>query len=206
MRNMKNRCPIDFADLADYHEGRADDALARRVREHLSGGCAACEAQLAWLGRALGALHVSGEIAHAPAPALERARALFRTRYPVPERPSLLARLVFDSRSVAAPAFARGEDETSVHLLFSTEALDIDLWQERQSDRSWYLIGQVLPRDEGEGTLAPRSAVLTGASGEIAAVPEAGEFHLPAVAPGRYALRLDLPEGDVLLPDIVVGR
>ena len=204
-------CPMDFTTLLDYHEGRADAATVARVREHLAGGCASCERHLAWLGRALGALRASEGLTHAPDSARERARALFRERYQAPARPPLLARLVFDSRSLLTPAAlatARGEEDASVQLLFSTAEHDIDLWQERQSDRSWYLIGQVLPKGGDEGAVV-RGAVLTGTGGEtLSAVPEAGggEFHLPAVPPGRYLLRLDLAEGNVLVPDVVVGQ
>ena len=202
-----DRCPIRFATLADYHEGRADAQTSARVRAHLSAGCPACERRLAWLARVGDVLRASGALRHAPAPALERARALFRERSPTAARPFLLARLVFDSRSVAAPAFAaRGEENASVQLLFRTAEHDIDLWQERREDRSWYLIGQVLPRGEDAEAVAPGSAVLTDDGGAaLAAVPEGSEFHLPAVPPGRYQLRLALPEGDVLVPDIVVG-
>lgn len=207
-----DRCPIKFETLADYHEGRTDAAETARIAEHLAAGCPSCERALARLQRTLGALRESRSLQHAPAPALARARALFRERNPAPappvRRPSVLAQLIFDSRSAALPTFAmaRGEESASVQLLFRTAEHDIDLWQERRDERSWYLIGQVLPRSEDAPAAVPESAVLEDAGGAaIPAVPEGSEFHLPAVPPGRYQLRLGLAGGDVLVPDVDVG-
>lgn len=200
------RCRMPFERLVDYREGHADAATVAEVRAHLGQGCAACEATLARLERTVSALR-AGDLLHAPGSALERARALYRERFRAPVRPTLLARLVFDSRVNLAFAGARGGEEQAFQRLYSTDAHDIDLWQERTEMGGWYLIGQTLPKAGGEACSLV-SATLTAADGRaLDARIEAGEFHFPSVPPGVYqlTLRLPEPEREIIVPDVEVG-
>ena len=199
-----DRCDMKFETLVDYREGRLDAAQAEQVRAHLDIGCEQCRQQLARMERSLSALREVDRF-HAPQAAVERARALFRERFRKPERPPLLARLVFDSRTQPAFAAARGVGSAAIQTLFATETHEIDLWQEQTEGTLWYLIGQVLPR-EGEEAVAPESAVFTDAEGNrLEARLEGDEFHAPELPAGVYQLDLRLGETEIVLPEVVVG-
>ncbi len=195
------RCGMPFEILVDYHEGHAGEQEVRQVREHLAQGCSSCKEQLAGLGRLFSAMSAA-PLEHAPDAARERARALFRERYEPKRRPSLLARLVFDSRTRPALAGARGEAAVDYQLRFEAGPYEVELWQERQPAGSWYLIGQVSTQG---APVRPASASLLAVGAESAASLEEDEFHMAGVKPGLYSVRLDLPEGELLLPEVPIG-
>lgn len=197
------RCGLPFEALIDYYEGRADDATVERVRTHLATGCQNCMTALARLERTLKAFREPGLI-HAPVEALTRASALFRERFRKPERPSLLAQLLFDSRATPALTGARGEAETSRQRVYSTDVYDIDLWQEREGE-NWYLIGQVMPKQEGLEARPEAVTLLLADGTALTAVFENEEFHLNNIPAGNYTLRVRLDEAELVLPDVAVG-
>lgn len=199
------RCGMDFNRLADYVDGRAEEAEKVRVRQHLDAGCADCQRSVAWLERTVGTLRKAQPVS-VPEALLVRAQALFRERFPAPHRPSLLAFLQFDSRTTLSLAGARGGGEDPFQLIYSTETHDIDIWEEPTEAGNWYLIGQVLPR-EGEATLLPQEVVLTAADGsEVSVTPDMPEFHLPSVPPGLYQAMVRLADSEILIPALSVGQ
>ena len=204
------RCGVSFETLADYHEGRADASLTAQVRQHLDRDCSHCRQNLAWLERAKSTLWQAHTV-QVPEPALERARALFRERFQPVVVPnplvSWLARLQFDSRSnTPALAGARGATGEGVQLVYSTDVHDIDLFQEPSEAGTWYVIGQVMPRD-GEATLVPHEIVLTEQNGNrLTFAPTGGEFHLPSVPEGIYDIALRLTDGEITLPGVGIGQ
>ena len=200
-----SRCGMDFESLLDYYEGRADEATAARVREHLANGCKTCQQQLARVARTLDVLPELGRLP-VPEQAMERARALYRDRFTRPERPSLLAQLVFDSRTNLALAGARGEESASLQQHYRTDHYDIDLWQEATEEKAWYLIGQALST-QGDAILRPDAVLLISPEGATqTARIEPREFHFDAVPEGRYTMIVQLGGVDVTLPDVLVGK
>ncbi len=207
------RCGIAFETLADYHEGKAEAGATAQIREHLDRDCPHCRQNLAWLERAEVTLRQAQPV-QVPEAAMEKARALFREQF----RPAVtasapnpvfawLASLQFDSRSsTLALAGARGGKREGVQLVYSTEVHDIDLFQEPNAQGSWYLIGQVMPRN-GETSIVPSEIVLTEQNGSrLTFTPEGEEFHLPAVPEGIYEIALRLAEGQITLPNVGVGQ
>lgn len=199
------RCGMAFETLLDYYEGRADEAAAARVREHLTAGCQTCQQQLARIARTLDVLPELGRLP-VPEPVLERARAIYRERFSKPERTSILAKLVFDSRTHLALAGARGEENTSLQQHYRTDSYDIDLWQEWTEEKAWYLIGQALST-QGDAILRPDAVLLISPEGATqTARIEPREFHFDAVPEGRYTMIVQLGGVDVTLPDVLVGK
>jgi hypothetical protein len=198
-------CRVSFADLIDFQEERADAATIKEIEQHLKRGCDACRRRQTYLQRMLIALN-GRELRDAPASAYIRLRAAYRERFAAgPARPPLIARPVFDSRMRATLAGARGGVDDTFQIIHSTVEHDIHLWAEKQSGQAWYLIGQVLPHAGGD-SISPEVAMLQAADGVgIPAETDSGEFHLPAVASGNYTLRLRLPAGEVVVPDVAVG-
>lgn len=205
------RCGIAFETLADYHEGKAEAGAAAQVRQHLDRDCLHCRQNLAWLERAVGTLRQTQPV-QVPESALGRARALFRQRYPSPvaiPNPlfSWLAQLQFDSRSSAPMlARARGMKRDGVQLVYTTEAHDIDLFQEPSEEGTWYVIGQVMPRN-GDATLIPQEIIMTERGGSrLTFAPDSGEFHLPSIPEGMYEIALRMRDGEITLPGVGIGQ
>jgi hypothetical protein len=189
--------------LLNAYEGRADEADIESVREHLAAGCVSCRQSWAWLERVLSA---SRGMDNVPVPEwpVARATALFRERYVKQERPPLLARLTFDSRSLPLPAFARGHQDSARHLIYSSDDYDVEVWQEAINQKTYYVIGQVLPKQDGSA-IALQSVALTDSKGDtISITPQGGAFHFSAVA-GQYQVRLEMAEGVICLIDVIVG-
>ena len=199
------RCSISFETLADYHDGRADENAAQQVRDHLASGCTECRNGLAWLGKAAHTIR-DAESVQVPSPLIDRLQNIYAERFRMPARPSLLARLSFDSRANHALAGARGAGEEAFKLNYTTDLHDIDVWQEPAGQTNWYLIGQVLPR-EGDETVQPQQVILTSESGsEYSVTPEMPEFHLPSVPAGVYRATLRLQDGEIVIPAFTVGQ
>jgi hypothetical protein len=203
-------CGIALETLADYQDGRADQATAEQVVTHLDQDCAHCLQNLSWLQHTRETLREAHAVT-APEAALARAHAIFRERFrPAPTSNALLswlASLQFDSRrSAPALAGARGGKREGVQLVYTTENHDIELFQEPAEQGKWYMIGQVMPR-EGEETIVPQEIVLTERGGSrLTFHPEAEEFHLPAVPEGLYEISLRLAEGEIKMTDVGVGQ
>lgn len=199
------QCGLTWEQMLNYHDGSADAETRARVAAHLAAGCPDCARHLAQAQRITQALGAEAFVS-APDAVLQNARALFRERFRKPARRALLARLVFDSRTQPVAAGARGADGESFQLLYQADGYDIDVWQEREDQQSWYLIGSVVPAGSAEAQ-TPQGGTLRNAAGQTFVVaPEPGEFHAAAVPPGVYELTLTLPDMDILLPDVAVGR
>jgi hypothetical protein len=198
-------CRVSLADLIDYQDGYADAATVQKIEQHLVQGCETCRGRQAQLKRILTAL--GGHDLHEVPPAIyTRLQAAFRERYaPGPARPALVARPVFDSRLSPALVGVRGGLGDTFQLLHSTADHDIHLWAEKQSGPTWYMIGQVLPHAGGEA-IAPAGVLLRATNGVgLTAEADGAEFHLADVASGNYTLQMRLGDGEVVVPDIVVG-
>lgn len=208
---IMNHCTISFETLMDYRENRLGAAVARRVRQHVIRGCAACQERLAWMEAFLPALHAALTMEETPVPAgaLTFARNIARERPlappPVPEQPTWierLARVLFDSRQTPALAGARGQSAQAFRMVFGAENCHIDLWAEWERDGPGYLIGQIVPRD-GSAPLRAESVTLTAEDGRLlAATWEANEFHIAAVPAGTYMLRIRRDGEEIIAPDV----
>jgi hypothetical protein len=198
------RCQMTFEELLNAYEGRADLASADLVRNHLAAGCPSCQQSWTWLQRVFSAAR---EMDRVPVPEwpVALATARFRERYARPERRTLLARLSFDSHLQPALAPARGDQELTRHQIYSVDDYDIELWQESTSPKACYLIGQVLPKT-GDQAMPLLSVSIVDAQGDTLRItPTADDFHLPDVSTGVYEIRIEMPEGEIRLSDVVVG-
>lgn len=195
---------MPFELLLDYQEGRTASTETARIREHLAAGCTECTRELQWMGKTTRTLRDAGNVV-VPASLLERSRALFRERFPAPQRSSWLPQLIFDSRQQVAMAGVRGAGSASFQLIYRTDAFDIELWQDPLENEQWYVIGQVLSQ-QSDAEIVPVSVVLKSADNfAMTLTPNASEFHLPMVPAGTYQLTLGLPEGDLEISDLRIG-
>lgn len=154
------------------------------------------------------AARAAGPLDSLPETAVVRARQLFRLYAPTPASSGglvHLARLVLDSfRGPQALAAARGAATTEAReLLFEVGDLTFRLFQEPIAAEDWFLIGQLLtssdvPIEGIQATLEPQDITAT----ELGK----GELHFDSVPPGRYTVRLMLPDGmSVVVPEVPVG-
>ncbi len=202
-------CGIALETLADYQEGRGDAIAATQIRVHMDQNCPHCLQNLAWLHHAKETLLKAYSVP-VPEKALASAHAIFRERVRPAQVPntilSWLASLQFDSRrSSPALAGARGAKPGGIHQVYSTDAHDIELFQEPAEHANWIVIGQVMSH-EGTETIIPHQVVLTGRDGtRLSFQPDAEEFHLPSIPPGLYEMALHLTEGTITVPAVGVG-
>jgi len=204
--------PITDQDLMAYAAGEIEGEAARRVETRLDSDPAA--ARRVALYR-LTADTLAGDDSVAPPPAtVARAKAIFNRR-PVTPRPSLIerleavvAQLVFDSR--LQPLAVRASDASRrFQLAFEADAAEVDLQgeflpgAEPAGDR-WRLMGQV----SAASSAANVEVVLTRAGEPTTAAEthaDPGGVFAVNVSPGRYDIRVHLPAGLIVLPDVEVA-
>lgn len=199
-------CDITFENLADYNDGCAASAVAEQISQHLKTGCNQCRENLAWMQDTMTTLKAAENVV-VPQSIASRAHTVFTERFRAPIRHSWFAFLQFDSRSsMMAMAGARGGQADSYQLIYSTDAHDIELFQEPSEDGKWYIIGQVMPK-EGETTLVTHEVILKGADQESLTFPcRSDEFHLTSVPAGIYDITLRLSEEEITLSSVSVGQ
>jgi hypothetical protein len=119
----------------------------------------------------------------------------------------LVAELVQDSWSMAPGALGLrggGADPAVRHLLYSADGRDIDLRVSADAGRGpdrWRINGQVLgPDARGEVLLARE-----GDAPVAVALDALGEFDLPGLVAGRYAVTIVGEGVEIVLPAIDIG-
>lgn len=202
---------IRFEQLVDLVEGRLSPEEAARV-ERLVAASEQYTAELAAL-RHMIQLMRADESADAPPEVIARAVRLFRPGLAPERRPSLreriIAALTFDSGQMPLAFGVRGAPPEARQMLFTANDYKLDV---RITPRAqgWQVAGQVL------GTTAQTAlsgeVLLQGAHGSSAqaALSALGEFALPPVAPGRYALVARVATDDasveIEIPELVLGN
>ena len=191
---------ISFAQVVDLVEGRLSAAAQAQAQAH-SATCARCAAEIDGITRVIGLMRAD-TADDAPAPVVDRAIALFRTRR-APEsvvaRRRLLAALRFDSWRTLPQAGMRGGTLSERQLLFSAESFDVDVRITR-SGEVWTVAGQVLGPEQGG------QVVLQGARGTLQGVlTELSEFKLSPVPPDTYTLIVQLSSVEVEITGLEVG-
>jgi hypothetical protein len=169
----------------------SDDALAALVRRSAA---ELPDVPASMLRAAIGLFPA----APAAQPLLPQAWALLR---------QVLGALRFDSAGLSPLALGvRGGEDGTRHLLFSAEGRDVDLRIQPDGAGHWAVSGQVLGPDEvGEVCLSALGANAAPPAVHQAALDTLGEFALPAVPAGRWALALRLGADVVILPPLDLG-
>jgi len=207
MKDRRQKITMEL--LVDHFENRLKPDLARQMQERVASDLEA-QSTLNWLTHLTPSLRaaVSTHELKPSASAIATVRQLYRDRQSQARPASLstlAARLVFDSRRSVVPSGARGDLHANCQVVYSTDDHDVDLWQERLADGTWYLIGQVLPKNGGDAVL-PRYGVLSRAD-DVTLLTETrdGEFFIPSAPQGRYDLCLELEDRRIVLGDVAVG-
>ena len=200
-----------FETLLDFVENRLPKTTHDQVMAHLTSPCDVCQAEVQAINDMLQILRKE-QLAEPPPSVVRRAIHLFKRhqeRQVGDNRPRMMAHLLFDSRLIARAVAARGVVGQERQMLYSVEGLDIDLQvsgEDRQ--RTLRLIGQVMPANDDPSQvqgcqirLEQEEEVTTTATAD-----ELGTFVFPAVVPGDYELWLDLPQAEVWIPSVIIGR
>lgn len=195
---------IPFEQLIDYVDGNLP--LIKRVdlEAHLT-TCSLCAGKLAEVEPLIGLMRT--DTAEDPPPhVVQHTIDLFRLRTSSTPSTSNLRRripasLQFNSM-LSAPAFGvRSGKPGAQQLLFHAEKYQIDLRIE-PTGAAWLVSGQVLGGDTANGT-----AVLQDTTGIRQTDFNAlSEFMLQSVKGGHYKLILNLPDLEVEIEEIRIGR
>ena len=189
---------ISLDRLLDLARGDVPGAEQQAIRSHTA-SCASCAAQLARITRIVAVARddISEEV---PRHVVARAVRLMRQRTVVaPDlRRRIVATLRFDSARSAGAVGRRSGLAGARQLVFETGLYDIDV-RIRPAGAQWTIWGQVL------GDVAGGQAALAGPATAQAEISGLGEFRLPPVPSGAYALTLHLDEVEISMELIIEG-
>src|SRR5215217_5642018 len=191
---MINSSHISLETLVDIVEGRASSAVLESAVAHIS-SCSDCVDTLRQLQQVI--LTMKSDTAQdAPRDVLQSAINIFSPERRTPLR-QIIAILTFDSR-VAGPAYGiRSLHSASRQLLYSAQETDLDLRVTVQNDEC-IVAGQVIRADCASGEVE-----ISGAAGSAtASLNEVCEFTLPAIPLGNYALRINMPDVQIEIPEL----
>lgn len=202
------KCP-GFRTLIDYIDGRLGDAADSLVASHLGAGCLKCDEVRQWYVRVRD-IAATDEQIDPPAWVLQRALRLFsaqRTDTTVGKLKQFVARLVFDSLSQPVIEGVRLTQSPARQLLYRANAYSIDLQIATRQESVAGVYGQVLR--EGETRFDSVSGLRIELTGEgrvlhTALTNEMGEFEFDKVRHGDYELRINMREGTLTIPQLVI--
>jgi hypothetical protein len=204
------KCP-SFERLIDYLDNRLPEAKAASVATHLATCCAACGEKRDWYQQ-VRLVAASDDTVEPPPWVLKRAVRIFDTQR---HRPRLakrigeaIASLVFDSFAGPALAGVRSTETAERQLLYRAGDYSIDL-QIAPSERARAdLIGQVLKESDSsyESVSGLKLDIARDAKVVFSAVTnELGEFKISGMELGVYDLRVELSEGNITVPDLLIS-
>ena len=191
---MINSSHISLETLVDIVEGRATSAALEGAVAHIT-SCSDCVDTLRRLQQVI--LTMKTDTApDAPRDLLQSAINIFSPEKRSPLR-HIIAILTFDSR-VAGPAYGiRSLRSSSRQLLYSAQDTDLDLRVTVQNDEC-IVTGQVIRADCVNGQVE-----ISGDAGSAtASLNEVCEFTLPAIPLGNYALRINMPDVQIEIPEL----
>lgn len=198
---------LQFASLVEMAENR-HAKVSTETSTHLA-ACAECAAQLSRLQQVIGLMRTD-TAEDAPHNAFARAVNLFHERAGLkPQRQSaeragesllrrIVAALSFDSNSAAHAFGVRSGQATARQLLYEAGEHEIDLRVAPAGGDLWAVSGQVLGECRGG------EVELEDAEGKrvAATLNNLCEFTLPAVATGRYTLRLRFGGAEIKIEEL----
>jgi anti-sigma factor RsiW len=188
---------LSIAELTDLIEGRLTPAAQGAARAHIE-GCARCARDLGWLERVISLMRDDDREEPPARVAAAITRAFEARKLPPQMAPiRLVAALSFDS-AFAAPAARRGAShERQLVFLAADVALDLRLIP---AGANWKVAGQVV------GGATGGQVELRGASANAnATLSQLGEFALPAIPAGTYALTLHLGALEIEVTTLEIG-
>lgn len=202
------KCPR-FATLIDYVDGRLGVDGASLVASHLGAGCPKCGEARRWYVRVRD-VAATDDLIDPPAWVLQRALRLFNAgRAPTAagKLRQLIARLVFDSLSQPTIEGVRLTQSPVRQLLYRADAYSIDLQIANLEESVAAMHGQVLR--EGETRFDSVNGLRIELAGEgrvlhSTLTNEMGEFEFAKVRQGDYELRIDMREGTLTIPQLLI--
>jgi anti-sigma factor RsiW len=206
-----NSPKVSYEKLIAFAAGDLGDEEARHVEAYLAGHPEAAETVASY--RSAHTALVADDGVDPPPQALARAKAVFRPGRQPAGAPSLgdriealVARLVYDSRAEPALAGVRGA-VTGFQLAYEmpeSEAqleLQADVDDDGADTRRWRLVGQI---SSPQPLPPPRVTLCRAGSATPVHTVDADErgVFVVRIEPGTYDLRLHLPTGVTVVPDI----
>jgi len=191
---MINSSHISLETLVDIVEGRATSAALEGAVAHIT-SCSDCVDTLRRLQQVIFTMKTDTG-PDAPRDLLHSAINIFSPEKRSPLR-HIIAILTFDSR-IAGPAYGiRSLRSSSRQLLYSAQETDLDLRVTVQNDEC-IVAGQVIRADCVNGQVE-----ISGDAGTAtASLNEVCEFTLPAIPVGNYALRINMPDVQIEIPEL----
>ncbi len=210
---MTRFCTISFEERLDFHEGSAASSIANKIRRHVAAGCTSCCDELQWMKDFMPVMGAAIACNNAKVSdwALRRSVNIMpdvevQTQPGLIERLVSMATVVHDSRlCLSGQVAARDLSNASCHVVYQSNNVDIDVWQEPNHNGNWYLVGQALAKS-GEPLSAPQSVMLVSSQRQSAVgMLDDSEFTFDSIRPGTYELRLSWNDNDIVVDGLTVG-
>ena len=188
----------DVGEWADFVRNLVTGARRSEMTQHLTSGCAECNANVAFLRQVAGAAETDRSYESPSAGLAEAARRVFpgakdRREHAgwMPALEALIARLTFDSAAQLHPAGARGDRPASRQLMYQAGDYWVDLRLDRaRNSMRVILVGQVANQKDPLLQMA-RLPVFVMAGRKIVSETASNEF-------GEFSLEF-LPRQDLRL-------
>jgi hypothetical protein len=198
---MSERHP-EFERLRQWQEGELSASEADDVAGHVA-GCGFCSHRVERLA-SVGRVFRGGPWLRPSEQARSTVFKAFRQAYAPPPLRQLIARLVYDGRTMGPLPGVRADTPDAHQLLYTSADADVAISLREHGEGGWSLIGQVLPT---EAALSEPAEVLVIANDQVAAqttTTELGNFSIDGIAPGHYRVVVLLPHTRLELPELVL--
>lgn len=208
---MADQEQFSFEQLLDLVEGRLSEEEAARLTDRISAQAAENEPlqeSLDWL-EAFQRMSRDIVLASPPSGVRHQLNRRFETFAKDRRRPGVLQRLVatltYDSSLHLAVAGTRSATVQGQErqLVFSTKEADVALnIQPRLQERSYDIMGQVLPLQSGDPSFYKVQLMRDNRGVDLTNSDQLGEFLFEAVVPGTYQMLLSDKQVEILIPAI----
>src|SRR5215469_18019054 len=169
-----------IAQWIDFARGIAPENEARRMREHLAGGCASCQ-ELATFSDSLAQVCRAASVHVAPEPSARYARAIFPAIKPSRRRFRLPIEVIYNSFLSPAPVGLRASWELGFQALYHAGDYSLDFRVEPgPPDGHPTIVGQIANRKMPEADMAGFAVCLKAGRAVVAQTRSNrfGEFQL----------------------------
>ncbi len=184
----------EFERLLQFKENQLSPIEAEAISRHLS-GCHECARVVERIDRITRVLEAR-LWSRPPARGVDAAIHAFQQAGHIRRSPtSFLARLAFDSHTMALAPGLRAEATDTQQLLYTTDIADVDLSVSIRGEETRQVIGQVLPKSTSPSMGAAQ--VLLIRADQVAAqalATDLGEFVIDDVPLGEYTLVVLTPD------------
>lgn len=205
------KCP-SFERIIDFLDSRLPESEKESIAAHLASNCSTCVGNRDWY-RQVSEVVASDDSLEPPAWVTKRAIKIFEGKRPglgfAARLGNIIASLAFDSLKRPALAGVRSTETANRQLLYQAADYSIDLQITSVEHSRVDLVGQVLKQSDPtfQSVSGLKLDIMRGADVVFSAVTsQMGDFKISGIDQGVYGVRIELPEGNIIVSDVPVSE